>query len=121
MDSRRQQYSHPAVVAIATPDGKISRYLYYGEKMSEETFRLSLVEASQNKIGSAADHWILRCFVFDGKQGKYALSAMHLMRLGGVLTVLIMAVFLVHQFRRIRAETCCNFLWCGRLACYFRD
>jgi protein SCO1/2 len=95
-----QQYAHPAVVALATPQGKLARYLYYGEKLDERTLRLSLVEASDGKIGSAADHWILRCFVFDGTQGKYSLSAMRLMRLGGVLTVIVMGVVMVRLFRR---------------------
>jgi len=95
-----QQYAHPAVVALATPQGKLARYLYYGEKLDEKTLRLSLVEASDGKIGSTVDHWTLRCFVFDGTQGKYSLSAMRLMRFGGVVTVIVMGVVMVRLFRR---------------------
>jgi protein SCO1/2 len=94
-----QQYSHPAVVMLCTPEGKLSRYLY-GVKFEEETLRLGLVEASEGKIGSTSDHWILKCFVYDGKQGKYALSAMRLMRFGGVLTVIVLSMTLVVLFRR---------------------
>lgn len=94
-----QQFSHPAVVMLATPDGKLSRYLY-GVQFDEPTLRLSLVEASEGKIGSTTDHWVLRCFVFDGKQGKYAFAAMSLMRFGGVVTVIVLALVLIRLFRR---------------------
>lgn len=94
-----KQFSHPAAIMLCTPDGKLSRYLY-GVQFPEETLRLGLVEASQGKIGSTTDHWRLTCFVYDGKQGKYAVSAMRLMRFGGVLTMIVMAVVMVRLFRR---------------------
>ena len=79
-----QQYSHPAVVVLATPQGTISRYLY-GVKFGATTMRLSLIEASNNKIGTTIDQFVLTCFQFDGKQGKYALVAINLMKLGGLI------------------------------------
>jgi protein SCO1/2 len=94
-----QQFSHPAAIMLCTPDGKLSRYLY-GVQFPEENLRLGLVEASQGKIGSTTDHFLLTCFVYDGKQGKYAVSAMRLMRLGGILTMVVMAVVMVRLFRR---------------------
>ncbi|HZK82806.1 MAG TPA: SCO family protein, partial [Humisphaera sp.] len=51
-----QQYSHPAVVVLATPQGTISRYLY-GVKFDATTMRLSLIEASNNKIGTTIDQF----------------------------------------------------------------
>ncbi len=94
-----KQFSHPAAIMLCTPDGKLSRYLY-GVQFPEETLRLGLVEASQGKIGTTTDHFLLTCFVYDGKQGKYAMSAMRLMRFGGVLTMIVMAVVMVRLFRR---------------------
>jgi protein SCO1/2 len=93
------QFSHPAGLIICTPEGKISRYLY-GVKFEDKTLRLSLVEASEGKIGSTTDHFLLTCFQFDGKQGKYALAAMGLMRLGGAVTLAILASVLIWLFRR---------------------
>lgn len=89
-DDRQMQYAHPAVLFIITPQGKISRYLY-GVKFPERTLRLSLVEASDGKIGSALDQIILTCFHYDPSIGSYSLQAMQLMRAGGFLTVLIVA------------------------------
>jgi protein SCO1/2 len=93
------QFSHPAGLIICTPEGKISRYLY-GVRFEEKTLRLSLVEASEGKIGTTTDHFLLTCFQYDGKQGKYALAAMGLMRIGGAVTVVVLFCVLVWLFRR---------------------
>lgn len=93
------QYAHPAVIMVVMPDGKVSRYLY-GVRFNPQTLRLSLVEASNGKIGSAVDHLYLTCFQYDGRQGKYALAAIGIMRGGGVLTMLVVAVVLFRMFRK---------------------
>lgn len=86
-DDRTQQFAHPAVLTILSPSGKVMRYLY-GIKFPPKTLRLSLVEASEGKAGSTVDQIILYCFHFDPTAGKYSITAMRLMRLAGVLTVL---------------------------------
>jgi protein SCO1/2 len=84
---------------IASPEGKVTRYLY-GVKFTPQTVRLSLVEASDGKVGTTVDRWIMTCFQYDGKQGRYALAAIGAMRIGGVLTMLAVAVVLVRMIRR---------------------
>lgn len=96
--AQAQQYSHPAVVALCTPDGHIARYLF-GVKFDPTTLRLSLVEASGGKIGNIADEFVLTCFQFDGHQGKYALVAINLMKLGGALTVLMLGGIFIQLYR----------------------
>ena len=104
---RQRQFSHPAVLILLTPDGKISRYLY-GVKYDPQTLRLSLVEASQGKIGTTIDKLLLTCFHYDSYAGKYNLAAMNLMRGAGVLTVIVLAsvigIALVREKRRRRAD-----------------
>ena len=82
------QFSHPAVLILLTPDGKVSRYLY-GIKYDPKTLRLSLVEASQGKVGSSVDRFILTCFHYDASVGKYTPVAMGIMRAAGIGTVLL--------------------------------
>ncbi|MBN2328838.1 MAG: SCO family protein [Candidatus Omnitrophica bacterium] len=89
----RKEYAHPAVLIILTPDGRISRYLY-GIQFDSQTLRLSLVEASEGKIGTTLDHFILTCFQYDPTANRYAPVAMNIMRMGGILTVLILGIFL---------------------------
>lgn len=81
-----KQYAHPAVILFLTPEGVVSRYLY-GVQFDPRTVRLALVEASDGKIGTTVDRFLLTCFHFDPNTGGYTRMAMGVMRLGGVLTV----------------------------------
>jgi protein SCO1/2 len=102
----RKEYSHPAVTTVLTPDGRVSRYLY-GVEYDPQTLRLSLVEAAEGRIGSTVDRIILYCFHYDADSGRYAPAAMNIMRVGGVLTVLVLgatlSVFWLRDVRRKRA------------------
>jgi protein SCO1/2 len=77
---------------VLTPEGKLARYLY-GVEYSARDLRLSLVEASQGKIGSIVDATLLYCFHYDPATGKYSLFIMNLTRLAGVMTVLALLIF----------------------------
>lgn len=91
-------YSHGAVVVMAGPEGKITRYLY-GVTFEEATFRLSLIESSYGKIGNTAEKIFLYCFRYDPQEGKYTPYMWAIMRIGGVLTV-IFIVGLIFFVRR---------------------
>ena len=93
------RFAHPAALTLATPEGKISRYLY-GVRFDPTTLRLSLVECSQGRLGTTFDKAYLTCFAYDGSQGKYAFAAMSIMRGGGVLIMIVVAFTLVRMFRR---------------------
>ena len=95
---KRDEYAHPAAIAILTPDGRISRYLY-GIDFHPRTLRLALVESSEGKIGTAVDRFILSCFHWDSSEGDYTFHAWTAMRAGGVLTVLVLGGTLVGFFR----------------------
>jgi protein SCO1 len=88
-----QDYAHPAVLMLATPDGRMSRYLY-GVQFDPQTLRLSLVEASQGKIGTPMDKILLYCYHYDASSGTYAPLAMRIMRIGGGLTLIIFGIVL---------------------------
>lgn len=101
-----KQYAHPAVITLLSPEGKITRYLY-GIQFDPKTLRLSLVEASEGKIGSTLDRFLLTCFHFDPDTGRYSRMAVGVMRLGAGLTVGVIAValggllFWEHNRRRV--------------------
>lgn len=81
-NEKRDEYVHPAAFVITTPNGVIARYMY-GLEYHPRTLRLSLVEASEGKVGSAMDRLILYCFHYDASEGRYAPVAMNIMRVGG--------------------------------------
>lgn len=92
-DERQEEYAHPAVIFILTETGKLARYLY-GIKFKPMDLRLSLLEASEGKVGTTIDRLILYCYYYDSDANSYALFARNLMKLGGILTILIVASIL---------------------------
>ncbi len=86
-DEKTQQYYHAAGIFVLTPQGKISRTLY-GIDYPPKDLRLSLIEASEGKLGSPLDKLILFCCQYDPGTHKYTVVAFQVMKLGGVLTLL---------------------------------
>lgn len=103
----RKEYAHVAAVLVLMPDGKISRYLY-GINFDPKTLRLSLVEASEGKIGNTIDRIILTCYYYDHTAGRYAPLAFNIMRIGGGLTILFLGAFLLTLWLREQKRTNTN-------------
>ncbi len=102
-----REFAHPAVILVLTPDGTVSRYLH-GVTFDPKTFRLSIVEASQGKVGSLLDQIMLICFTYDKDKHKYTVTAVTLMRMGGTATLASLALLValaVRRERRLRRET----------------
>ncbi len=99
----QQEWAHVAALIICTPDGRIARYLV-DIVYPRQTVRLSLVEASEGKIGTPLDHVLLYCYHYDG-QGGYTLAAMNIVRAGGVLTLAFVGTLLLVLWRRERRRT----------------
>jgi len=93
-NERDRMYAHPASLYVCTPAGRLSKYLK-GVLFEPRTLRLSLTEAGQGRIGTASDQLALFCYQYDPAKGKYSLSAIRLMRICGVVTVLAIALGLV--------------------------
>jgi protein SCO1 len=88
-----QEYAHPSVLIFLTPDGRVSRYMY-GVKFDPQTVKLTLVEASQGKIGTPLDKVLLFCYHYDSASGTYAPVAMNIMRLAGLATLVLLSIFI---------------------------
>ncbi len=83
------EIAHAAAIFVITPDGRVSRYLY-GTKYDVKNLRLALLEASEGRIGSSWDRFILWCHVYDPDAGGYVVFAMRLMQIGGAVTLLLL-------------------------------
>ena len=86
-DPKTHLFAHAVAIVVLTPAGRISRY-FYGIEYPEGPLRLSLVQASNGKIGSLADALILYCCEYNPITGKYGLIISRVLMLGGILTVL---------------------------------
>ncbi|MGH9913969.1 MAG: SCO family protein [Pyrinomonadaceae bacterium] len=100
-DERTGQYAHASGIMVLTPGGKLSKYLY-GVDYSARDLRLSLVEASENKIGTPVDRLLLLCYHYDPSTGKYSSIAMTAVRIGGILTLIALVTFILLMIRRDR-------------------
>jgi protein SCO1/2 len=98
-DSRSKQYAHPAGLIVATPRGRLARYIY-GIDFPASNLRFSLIEASEGRIGSPVDKLLLMCFHYDPSTGRYSFAVMSAVRAGAVATLAGLASFLFVMFRR---------------------
>ena len=89
-DAENDEFAHPIGLIVLTPEGKIARYLY-GVDYAANDLRLALVEASQNKIGTAIDQILLLCYHYDPSTGKYSPMVLNIVRLSGGIMVLAIA------------------------------
>jgi protein SCO1 len=100
-DAEQDQFAHGSGIMVLTPQGKIAHY-FLGIRYSPRDLRLALVEASAGKIGSPVDQLLLLCYHYDPTSGKYSLAVMSLIRLGGVLTLVILGAFLARVWYQER-------------------
>ena len=98
-DPKTKQFAHASGLMIATPEGRISRYLY-GVDYAPRNLRLALVEAAARKIGTPMDELLLFCYHYDPATGKYGAIAMNFLRLAAAATVLGIGIFLTILFRQ---------------------
>lgn len=102
-DFNQQQWAHSAAGYVLTPNGRIS-YYHYGLNVVPKVFRLSLVEASENKIGTIMDKLVLFCLQYDPNKKTYAFYAYNIMRVGAFLTALILIIFMFKFWSRQKRE-----------------
>jgi protein SCO1/2 len=102
-DESSRQYAHAAGVVVLTPAGRLSRYLL-GIEYPPRDLRLALVESAGGRIGSAVDQLLLYCFHYDPSIGRYSATAMNILRLAAVATVLGLALLVILLRRRETPE-----------------
>jgi protein SCO1/2 len=102
-DQATGQWAHPASIMVATPDGRLARYLY-GVEFAPRDLKLALVEASAGRVGSVVDQALLFCYHYDPEAGRYGIAIMNFMRAAGALTVLILGFWIVRSLRRERRQ-----------------
>jgi len=101
-DEEIQQYAHGAGIELLTPKGMIARY-FYGIEFAPRDIKFGIMEASEERVGSPIDSVLLLCYHYDPATGKYGATAMTMVRVGAVMTMVGFAVFLFVSLRQERA------------------
>lgn len=97
-DEKSKQFAHAGGVMVATPEGKLARY-YYGIEYAPKEIKFGLIEAADRKIGNPVDQLLLYCYHYDPSTGKYGFAIINVVRIGGVLTLLGLAVMMIGMWR----------------------
>lgn len=93
----RKEFAHAAAVMLATPEGRLARYLY-GVEYPARTLRLALTEAGEGLVGTTADRFLLYCFHYDAQANSYVIAATAVMQLGGLATALLLGGWLASRW-----------------------
>jgi protein SCO1 len=92
-DGKMTQFAHSSVIMVATPEGKLSKYLT-GVEYQPRDLRLALLEASDHRIGSPTDLILLYCCNYSPSEGRYTVSVLRVLGLAGMASVFGLAAML---------------------------
>ena len=81
-DGKMNQFAHSSVIMIATPDGRMSKYLFGVDYQSRDV-RLALIQASTRHIGTLSDLVLLYCCSYSPSQGRYTVAILRILGLAG--------------------------------------
>jgi protein SCO1 len=96
-DEPSDQYAHASGIIVATPEGRISHYLY-GIDYPPNDLRLALTASSEHRIGNLVDQVLLLCYHYDPVTGRYGLAISALIRISGILTLLVLGGYLLRMY-----------------------
>lgn len=102
-DGKMDQFAHSSVIMFATPDGVMSEYLS-GIDYPARDVRLALVNASNNKIASAKDLFLLYCCNYVPSKGRYTVAVLRLLGFAAMATMAAMGFGLFLLFRAKRPD-----------------
>lgn len=86
------RFAHPAAVVVATPDGRVSRYLP-GLDFEPGELRVALAEAAGGRIGGLSERLALLCAHFSPEAGRHSAAVMDAMRGLGVAGALALGTW----------------------------
>lgn len=98
-DSVSKQHAHSSALIVITPQGKISRYFYPSDVLSNfepRDIRFGLLDAGGGKVGSLADQVILYCYQYDPNRGTYGLVLMRIMRVFATITIISLVALILY-------------------------
>lgn len=98
----KNEFAHAAGIMVLTPDGTLSRY-FYGVEFAPRDLKFGLMDAAARRIGSPVDQLLLFCFQYDPTTGRYSSMVLNAIRLGGILTLLALGLFIIRAWRQERA------------------
>ncbi|MGC2398738.1 MAG: SCO family protein [Acidobacteriaceae bacterium] len=103
-DGKMDQFAHSSMIMIATPEGRMSKYLF-GIDYQPRDVRLAILEAGNHRIGSVSDLILLYCCNYNPAAGKYTVSILRVMSLAAMGSVFMLLALLYALSRKPRQST----------------
>ena len=97
-----EDFSHPVVVIVLAPGGKVTRYLY-GTTFLPFELTMAVTEAAQGKIGSPAARVLNYCFSYDPLKKSYVFNILKVVGTVMILTVVSFFIYLVATTKKKNA------------------
>lgn len=92
-DGKMDQFAHSSVIMIATPDGRLSKYLFGVDYQSRDV-RLAIISASTKHIGTLSDLVLLYCCNYSPSQGRYTVAVLRILGLAAIASM-IAVIFMI--------------------------
>lgn len=96
-----EEWSHASAAIVTSPTGTLTRYLP-GIMFEPKDVRLAVLEAGEGKVGTFVDQLVLYCFQYNPHQSRYTIYAFNLVKIGGAITMLLLAIWLIPFWWRHR-------------------
>jgi protein SCO1/2 len=99
-----KDFTHPGLLTILSPEGKIARYLH-GITFLPFDVKLAVMEAAEGRVGPTINRVLLYCFSYDPDGQRYVFS---ILKVSGTLIMVfavVFALYLVITTRRARKES----------------
>lgn len=103
-DENEMQWSHASAAIVTSPEGKITRYLP-GIMFDSKDVKFALIEGGQGKVGNFIEQLVLFCFHYNPQQSKYTVAVFNIMKIGGLITMLLLGMLVIPVWIRSRKET----------------
>jgi len=100
-DPTIQQFAHASGIVVATPDGRMARYLY-GVEYAPKDLKLALFEAGEGRIGGLSEKLMLLCFNYDAALGKYTIATLLSIKVAATVTLAVLIFSIVWMLRSER-------------------
>lgn len=92
-DGKMDQFAHSSVIMVATPDGRMSKYLF-GINYQSRDVRLAIIQASNHHIGTLSDLVLLYCCNYSPSQGRYTVAVLRVLGLAAVGSIIMVILML---------------------------
>jgi len=100
-DDEMDQFAHGAGIFVLSGEGVLSRTLF-GVQYRSGDLKFALIDAANGNVGTIVDRVIMSCFRYYSDNHKYGVYIFGVVRLGGLLTLLLLGTLLFLLWRKER-------------------